>query len=76
MKITLCYINNLLKMVITALVLENHGLLSDLEIEQTIMHFIKSRGSLICGRGVTGRIRTILVSVLHHCATVYQVMST
>ena len=41
-------------MVITALVLENHGLLSDLEIEQTIMHFIKSRGSLICGRGVTG----------------------
>ena len=76
MKITLCYINNLLKMVITALVLENYGLLSDLEIEQTIMHFIKSRGGLICGRGVTGPIRTILVSVLHHCATVYQAMST
>lgn len=49
---------------------------SDLVIEQTMMCFIKSRGGVTFDRGMVESVRTVWVSTLHHCADVYQVLST
>ena len=51
------------------------GLLTDLTIEQLMMHSIKSRGGLTRGRGITETVRLLCVYSMHTCAEVQKAMT-